>query len=233
MYGNANDRIFCIILAAGESSRFGRLKQIEPVGGTCLVGVVAGNALRCAGLEKVILVLGAGSDEVRNALGEIAGDDKLEIVVNRDYRKGMSTSLRAGLGKARAEGCDAALFLLGDMPMIDADVLDTVIARYRSSDCKICYAMTDGHAGHPIIARKDLFDEFMNVEGDVGGREVVRRNAEWAAAVEIGPNGVEYQLDINEADDMEIFLSRRRERDVSSLSHGHRRNAYTRSRRGV
>lgn len=222
--GNSNDRICAVILAAGEASRFGRLKQIEPVGGTCLLGIVVGNVLRCAAIEKVILVLGAGSDAVKNALGEIIDDDKLEIVVNGDYRKGMSTSLRAGLEAARAEGCDAVAFLLGDMPMVDADLIDTVIARYRSSDCKLCYVKTDDHAGHPIIARKDLFDEFMNVEGDVGGREVVRRNAGWSVTVDMGRNGIDYQMDINDTDDMEIFHSHCRE-GISFLPRGRGRNA--------
>jgi molybdenum cofactor cytidylyltransferase len=220
--GNATDCICAVILAAGESSRFGRLKQIEPVGMTCLLGVVVGNALRCAGIEKVVLVLGAGAEAVKDALGGIIDDDRLVVVFNKDYSKGMSASLRAGLAQARTWNCDAALFLLGDMPMIDADVLDMMIARYRSSDCMLCYAKADDRAGHPIIARKDLFDELMNVEGDIGGREVVRRNAGLSVAVDMGRD---YQLDINDTRDMKTFLSHYRERDVSYLSHRRGRNA--------
>jgi molybdenum cofactor cytidylyltransferase len=213
--GNANDRIFGIILAAGEASRFGRLKQMEPVGGTCLLGVVVENALRCAAIEKVVLVLGAGAEAVKHALGDIAGDDRLEIVVNGDYRRGMSTSLGVGLEAARAGGCDAALFLLGDMPMIDADLIDAMIARYRTSDRSLCYARTGDRPGHPIIARRDIFDEFMNVEGDIGGREVVRGNIGSALGVDVNAGGMDWQLDINDAADLETYHSLCRERNAS------------------
>ena len=212
---NSNDRICAVILAAGEGSRFGRLKQIEPVDGTCLLGVVVGNALRCAELEKVVLVLGAGADAVKDALGGIIDDDRLEIVINDDYAEGMSTSLRAGLEAARREGYDTVVFLLGDMPMIDAGMLDTMIARYRSSDCTLCYAKANDRAGHPIIVRKEHFDEFMNLEGDIGGREIVRKNIESALGVDVNNEGIDYQLDINDAEDMETYLSQCRGRNAS------------------
>jgi molybdenum cofactor cytidylyltransferase len=212
---NTDDQIFAVVLAGGTASRFGRLKQIEPAGGTCLLGIVVENAVRCDGIEKVILVLGHEADTVRGALGRVAQDEKLEIVVNRDYRKGLSTSLRAGLEKAREGGCDAAVFLLGDMPMIDTNVLDTVIARYREANCRICYVKTNGPAGHPIIARRNLFGEFMKVRGDIGGREVLRKNAQWSLAVELGSEGTDIQLDINDERDMERYLSRSREHHAS------------------
>jgi len=211
MSSNSNHRIFAIVLAAGTASRFGRLKQIEPVAETCLLGIVVKNALMCEGIERVILVLGAQSDTVKSALGKIAEHEKLTIVVNGEYREGLSTSLHAGLKEAQAYNCDAVTFLLGDMPLIDARLLGTVIARYRSSSCKLCYVKTDGHAGHPIIARKDLFDEFLKVRGDIGGREVVRKNIEMALGVEVGDSVRDRQLDINYERDMETYRSRYRE----------------------
>ncbi len=211
MSGNSHHRIYAIVLAAGTASRFGRLKQIEPVAETCLLGIIVRNALMCEGIEKVILVLGAQSDTVKRALGEIAGHEKLTIVVNGEYSKGLSTSLHAGLRKAQADNCDAVTFLLGDMPLIDTGLLESVIARYRSSSCKLCYVKTDGRAGHPIIARKDLFGEFLKVRGDIGGREVVRENIELALGVEVGDSDRDHQLDINDEKDMETYRSLIRE----------------------
>jgi molybdenum cofactor cytidylyltransferase len=240
---NVNDRIFAVILAGGTASRFGRLKQIEPVGGTCLLGIVVGHALDCGGIEKVILVLGHEASAVEKALGETADHKKLKIVVNDEYRDGLSTSLRTGLAAAQSEHCDAVIFLLGDMPMIDTGLLDTMIDRYRSSSCALCYLKMNDRPGHPIIARKDLFGEFVQVKGDIGGREIVRRyaaksehtgrgaytdhaghaelpgddkhaeNARRALAVEIGHTGDLHQLDINDINDLETYLSITRRRD--------------------
>ncbi|MCK4236676.1 MAG: NTP transferase domain-containing protein, partial [Candidatus Krumholzibacteria bacterium] len=83
---NTGDCIFAVVLAGGEASRFGRLKQIEPVAGTCLLGIVARNALACGGIEKVILVLGHEAETVRKELGGIVENERLEIVVNKEYR---------------------------------------------------------------------------------------------------------------------------------------------------
>jgi molybdenum cofactor cytidylyltransferase len=210
--GNSNDRIFGIVLAGGTASRFGRLKQIEPSAGTCLLGVVLKNALRCKGLESVILVLGHEAETVEEALGEIIENEKLEIVVNGEYMEGLSTSLVAGLNQARFRGCDAVAFLLGDMPMVDTRLIDKVVTRYRSSGCKLCYVKAEGRAGHPIIARRDLFDQFLNVRGDIGGREVVRRNIDGALAVDADDGGGICQLDINDTKDWEFYLSLCRDR---------------------
>lgn len=207
MSSNARNRIFAIVLAGGTASRFGRLKQIEPFDDTCLLGVVVGNALMCEEIERVILVLGAEADSVKRTLGDFTQNEKLEIVINNEYQKGLSTSLRAGLEKAMTHNCDAVAFLLGDMPMIDAAFLNMVIERYRTSECKICYVITDGHPGHPIIANKDLFDEFLNIKGDIGGREVVRNNIEWALEVDVDENSGNHQLDIDTVKDMEVYRS--------------------------
>jgi molybdenum cofactor cytidylyltransferase len=210
---NVNDRIFAVILAGGTASRFGRLKQIEPVGGACLLGIVVGQALDCGGIERVVLVLGHEAPVVEKALGDTARHRKLEIVVNENYRQGLSTSLRAGLAAAQSGHCDAVIFLLGDMPMIDTGLLDTMIERYRSSGSALCYLKTNDRPGHPIIARKDLFGEFLQVRGDIGGREIVRRHADRALAVEVDPTGDLHQLDINDINDLETYLSTTRRRD--------------------
>jgi molybdenum cofactor cytidylyltransferase len=152
---------------------------------------------------------------VKDALGGFVDNDRLEIVINDDYAEGMSTSLRAGLEAARGDDYDAVVFLLGDMPMIDAGMLDSMIARYRSSDRPLCYVRAKGHAGHPIIVRKDHFDAFMNIEGDIGGREIVRRNLESALEIDMDVEGIDHQLDINKAEDMKTYLSLCRGRNAS------------------
>lgn len=209
---NARDRVHAVILAAGAASRFGRLKQIEPVDNTCLLAIVVTKALRCASFEKVVLVLGHESGAALRALGGLADHENLKIIINEEYEKGMSTSLTVGLAHARAAGCDAAAILLGDMPVIDSALLSTVLARYRSSSCTLCYVKTEERPGHPIIVRRDLFDEFQKIQGDIGGREIVRKHLEWALGVDPGADAAGSQFDINTTEDFEMYLSRFRGR---------------------
>jgi molybdenum cofactor cytidylyltransferase len=208
----AHERVIAIVLAAGRASRFGRLKQIEPVAHTCLLGITIENALQSEEIERVVLVLGAGAETVKSTLADMIEDERIDIVINRDHERGLSTSLRAGLERARSRGCDAAVFLLGDMPMIDTVIIDSVISHYRASDTELCYAKSSGHAGHPIAVGKKLFEEFMNIEGDIGGREIVRKHIGSALGVVVNNEGINHQLDINTPKDMDAYLSLRRKR---------------------
>ncbi|MEW5937159.1 MAG: selenium cofactor biosynthesis protein YqeC [Candidatus Thermoplasmatota archaeon] len=202
---NLRDRIFCVILAAGRSTRFPGPKQLEPLDGTPLLGRVVSNALNCAGLERVILVLGHEHEAVRTSLGNAAANPMLDMIVNPDYLNGMSTSLRLGLAAAEREGCDAVAVLLGDMPLVDAGLLDRVIGAYRSSCCKAAFVRTKGRVGHPVIFRKDLFSELHQLRGEIGGREIIQRNMEWSKWVDLLPGEEMKQLDIDALKDIERY----------------------------
>jgi molybdenum cofactor cytidylyltransferase len=212
---NADDRVLAIVPAAGKAVRFGRPKQAEPIDNTCLPGIVVRNALQSEAFERVVLVLGYESKRVRNALGALARHDKLDIVLNEDYERGMSTSLRAGIDHALSRGCDAVAFLPGDMPLLDSGLIATVLDRYRSSCSRLCYVQTNGRPGHPIVVRRDLFNEFRAITGDTGGREIIRRNLGWALGVTVDDPRAASQLDIDTVEDLKIFLSHFRRPDHS------------------
>ncbi len=81
-----------IILAAGESSRYGRPKQLLDFHGQPFVRVVAKTAL-AAGLSPVVVVTGANADEVEAAVQDL----DVIIVRNENWKEGQASSIRAGL----------------------------------------------------------------------------------------------------------------------------------------
>src|SRR5277367_5879275 len=84
-----------IILAGGSSARMGRAKQLLPLGhGTVLEQTIAN--VRGAEVNEIVLVLGASAETIRRQL-PLSLLEGLNVVVNRAYREGMSSSLRAGL----------------------------------------------------------------------------------------------------------------------------------------
>lgn len=208
---NASDRVFGVILAAGEAKRFRRLKQLEPLDGATLLGRAVDSALACAELERVILVLGHEHEAVRASIGNAAASPRLDIVVNPDYMKGLSTSLRAGLTAARSGGCDAVAFLLGDMPLVDPALLSRVIGAYRASCCRAAFVRFERRMGHPVIFRKELFDELFRLQGNTGGREVIRSNIEWCRAVDLAPGERKTQIDIDDMKGIEGYRAACRE----------------------
>src|SRR5947209_19163537 len=85
-------RISAILLAAGQATRFGRLKQLVLLGDKALLQHVLDN-LAQSKIDDVVVVLGARADEIREQIQF----GKARAIMNPDYANGMSTSIQAGL----------------------------------------------------------------------------------------------------------------------------------------
>ncbi|MGA9533118.1 MAG: selenium cofactor biosynthesis protein YqeC [Anaerolineales bacterium] len=178
-----------IVLAAGGASRMGELKQVMDWRGQPLVRRALKTA-QAAGLDPVVLVIGAEADRVRAA---VAGLD-VEIVENGDWRSGQSSSMRAGLAAAR-RSAEAAVFLLADMPMVSEELVRRLVRAHQSSLAPIVAPSVDGHRGNPVLFDRSTFEALEQVEGDQGGRALFDRYsvawvpADSAAAMDIDSPG--------------------------------------------
>ena len=161
-----------IILAAGQSTRLGRPKQLLDICGKTAIRRVTEAAL-AAPLDSVIVVLGNAAAEIER---ELTGLDVL-TVLNPDFAEGQSTSMRAGL-RAIPDDTDAALFLLGDQPAMTPEIISAVVDSYRESGPSIVQARYRGVTGHPVLFDRSLFAELDHVTGDRGARQVLAGHPE-------------------------------------------------------
>lgn len=175
-------RVAGIVLAAGMSTRFGANKLLAPLRGKPLVRLVAEAAL-ASQLDPVVAVLGHQSERLRAALGELVDHDRLAIAVNPAYGDGQSGSVVAGL-KAVQDDCAGAMFLMGDQPLLDAAIVDQLIAAYRRSGKEICYPSVAGKRRNPVIFGARFFPAILALTGDTGARALIDANPEAAIAVE-------------------------------------------------
>jgi molybdenum cofactor cytidylyltransferase len=179
---NRSDRVAGIVLAAGSSSRMGRPKMLLPIGGGTLLSGVA-RALLDAGLARVVVVLGHEADAVRRQAA-LPPDERLEVVVNDDWPSGMASSLRRGLDACA--DAEAAMVALGDQPGITAERVRRIVAAWRPGG-SLVLPVHGGRAGHPVLFGRRLWPELRGLQGDVGGREVVRRHLAEAVQVPAEP----------------------------------------------
>lgn len=163
--------IIGVILAGGSSSRLGRPKQLLPLGDRPVLAHTLAHAL-AAGLDGVIVVLGHEAAAIRERIAF----DGARVVVNPDYREGQSTSLRAGLA-ALPPDADAALFILGDQPLIGSAVHNALVAARRATGAPIVMPTYDGVRGNPVLLARDLFPELAAITGDQGARGIIRAHA--------------------------------------------------------
>ena len=178
-----------VILAAGGSSRMGQLKQLMLIAGQPMVRRVAG-AVCAAGLGQVVVVVGAQAEAVTDILTGLP----VEIVVNPDWAKGMSTSLRLGVRTLRPE-IQAAFIILADQPALTEQLMRALVDRYRATRALIVAPFFQGQRGNPVLFDRALFSELLTVEGDRGARGLVSRHEEKMECVDVHDPAVIMDVD--------------------------------------
>lgn len=160
--------IFAIILAAGESKRFGSTKQLADYGGEPLV-------LRAVRLAEEICgdhsVLVAGNDWQRVVIA--CRPQRGFFVRNDDYDSGISSSIACGVG-AVAHTANAVLLMMADQPLIAVGNLNSLIDKWREAPNDIVVSEYSGVQGPPVIFPAHCFDRLMRLEGDQGARALLK-----------------------------------------------------------
>jgi molybdenum cofactor cytidylyltransferase len=191
----ARARIAAVVLAAGTSSRMGEAKQLLHVGERTLLQKVIEN-VRGAGIDEIVLVLGHAAETIE----ESVGSERVKIVVNRDYREGMGTSLRTGV-VAMSPETDAALIVLADQPFVRPETVQRIAEEYRKSDAQIVIPMYNGFRGNPVLLDRSVFREVTELKGDIGCRAIFGSHAEGIVKVAVEDIGI--LLDIDDREDFE------------------------------
>jgi CTP:molybdopterin cytidylyltransferase MocA len=172
------DDVAAVILAAGESRRFGAPKQLALLEGRTLLEHVLDLA-QTAGLRPVVAVVPVW-------LTRPAAMDAPDLiwVRNPNPELGMSHSLRLGLA-AVPPTAGAALVLLGDEPRVPVAHLRFIVAARGSRP--IVASDRDGLLAPPVLLERSAFAAVASLAGDTGLRELIRSEPGLVASVAIGP----------------------------------------------
>jgi molybdenum cofactor cytidylyltransferase len=165
------------------------MKLLLDVHGKPMLGHVVESALRSA-LDQVIVVLGNEYERILESI-----DFKIATVVfNLDFLKGQSTSLKAGIA-AVGQNCDAALFLLGDMPLVDSGVIDALLKKYKATRASIVVPVFAGRRGNPVLLARSLFPMVLALEGDIGARAILAAHENFIETVDVEHGGILLDVD--------------------------------------
>src|SRR4051812_11760961 len=171
--------ISAVILAAGRALRMGEQKLFLPLNDKPVLQWVLQSAL-AANLHELVCVV-RDLKPVRERI--VLTDDRLHWLVNYGADGGQSTSVIAGLWAIdpRSEG---ALFMVGDQPLINRDLIDSLIDEFQSSSALIVAPAFQGQARNPVLFRRELFPELLQLKGDRGGRALIEKHRQEAVLVE-------------------------------------------------
>jgi len=164
--------LHAIVLAAGEATRFGSAKQLVRIGDRPLLSLIAGRTAEVVG-HALTVVLGARAAELAPLLRHSAGS----LVVNRDWRDGLASSIRAGVSRLPSS-CDGVMLVLADQACVTADDLRRLAGAWRRAPLSVAAALYAGTIGVPAIFPRHLFGELLDLKGDTGARALLRRHGD-------------------------------------------------------
>jgi molybdenum cofactor cytidylyltransferase len=187
--------VAAIILAAGRSTRMGGPnKLLAELSGKKLVRIATEQALASKAVE-VIVVTGHQAELVEQALAGL----NVKFVRNPNFAGGLASSVRAGIG-AVSDKADGAVICLGDMPLIDAGLIDRLIDAFAPDRGNlIAVPVADGRRGNPVLWSRRFFNELMTLDGDIGARHLIARHAEAVTEVPVEGDGAFLDIDTPQA----------------------------------
>lgn len=185
--------ISAILTAAGESTRMGRPKPLLSWHGVTLVEYQIASLLD-AGVSEIVVVLGHEHDSVAPHV-KVPG---VRSVVNRDYRQGKTTSIKAGLRRIAPTATDI-LLLAVDQPR-PAEIIRAIIEAHRINSALITSPRYRGHGGHPMLFSARLKGELEAISEERRGiREVFQSHRDEVNEVAIDDPLVRLDLNTPEA----------------------------------
>ena len=182
---DTDEGLHAIVLAAGASTRFGSAKQLVRIAGRPMLHATVTRAVEVAG-NAVIVVLGARADE----LAPLLSHSPASIVINRDWRDGLASSIRAGVARLPA-ACSGAMLLLADQAAVTAEDLRRLAGAWRRQPTYVAAAVYGTTIGVPAIFPRSAFEDLSQLRGDQGARALLRRNSDRVVRVPMESAGVD------------------------------------------
>lgn len=191
------ERIAGIVLAAGGASRYGQPKSLLVWQGETLIRRIAKTALT-AGLDPVVVVLGATVKPIRDELSDLP----VQFLVNQDWEKGQSSSLRVAIEGLAGHDCGGAIMLQADQPRVPITLLHHAIEKHAENIPAIVVPRVNGHPSSPVLFDRRYFNDLLLIEGDQGGRALFSKYPklwlDWSVPTDI--------MDIDTQEDYEQLL---------------------------
>jgi molybdenum cofactor cytidylyltransferase len=168
--------ISCILLAAGESTRFPGNKLLFEIKPNLTVLDNILNSVKNSKVDQTILVLGHEANRILQIMQDkLNNTDKIVTTVNSEYQTGgMSSSIRKGIKLAL--NSQAVLILPADIPLIPSSVFDQIIDHYYTIFPKLIIPTFQKRKGHPILISSELYDYIKSISEEKQGlKEIVRK----------------------------------------------------------
>lgn len=187
-------RLGCVVMAAGNASRFGDNKLSAQLRGRSLI-LRALEAVPTEHLDAVTVV--TQYPEVMR----LAKEFHFAAVCNDHPEYGISHTIALGLTGLR--DCDGVVFLVSDQPLLRRESVAALICLWKSQPEKLAALAHGGVRGNPCVFPARLFPELLELREDHGGNTVIRRHEEDLLLLDVPARELQ---DVDTRQDMESML---------------------------
>ncbi|MHC0038757.1 nucleotidyltransferase family protein [Pseudoneobacillus sp. C159] len=186
-----------ILLAAGKSTRMGRLKALLPWEGTTLLQHQLAQ-LEQSDIHSLIVVVGYQSEKLLPYINKTSA----HVVINEHVELGKTESIKRGILSV-TEDHDCMVMIAVDQPVNDL-LINGMIHYFQQTNSKIIIPTYKGKRGHPILFSTELRDELLQISEEKNGlREVVNRWKSEMGELEVSDPSILYNF--NSPMDYEAF----------------------------
>ncbi|PWS29964.1 nucleotidyltransferase family protein [Pedobacter paludis] len=160
-----------IILAAGNSSRLGRPKQLLELNGKTLISHVIEEAEN-AKIQVIAVVTGSNSDLIQQEIK----DKKILIVDNQSWEIGMASGINAGLSALLNfnNKIESIIISVCDQPFISRAIFDSLIDAKNNTNKGIVASHYQNIIGTPVLFDKKYFGDLKALTGEEGAKKILK-----------------------------------------------------------
>ncbi len=163
--------IKAILLAAGQSKRMkSENKLIKLYKNKPLINYSL-NVLKKSKVNKIIIVLGHQHKEVKKIIKK---NKKIIFTYNKNYKKGMASSIKIGLKKI-SKNDKGFIVAQSDMPFVKKSDINKICRSINSKKFLIHALKYKNRVGNPIGFDSSLIKKFKNIKGQFGAKFMVKR----------------------------------------------------------
>lgn len=173
------ERYATILLAAGSSSRFGAPKQLAQHKGESFIAHAVSEAIKVT--PEVIVVLGANYEAVKREIENLI----VQIVYNKDWEEGMSSSIRCGLLPLlnKNPSTKAVIMVVCDQPFLSSAIMEELIKKYEATRLPIVACSYENTIGTPVLFDKIFFKPLLELKGQAGAKKIISQNLDVTVTV--------------------------------------------------
>lgn len=182
-------KIIAIILASGQGKRMGQNKLLLNFHGKPLVQWVI-EKVRSIEFKEIILVY---KDDCVKAIGKKYG---LHTIYNEKSYLGQSQGIKIALSEV-SKSSKGFMFFTGDQPLLREDTIKKLVKRFNENG-GIIVPRVNGENKIPTIFSSEFYDELMELQGDIGGRPVIKNNLDKVTFVSFDSSNEFFDIDTKE-----------------------------------